>query len=174
MAQKRSPLITGTLLLSSAGLITRIIGFLNRIYLSQLIGAREMGIYQLIFPVYMISFALCCHGMELAISQLIASCHPNSSLSQKNFSDTVKNQRSSIVASGCVLSLICAFFCSVIIYSYADFISISLIKEESCALCLKLMAPVLPFTALRCCLHGYYIGRKKLVKKSYAIKIIDT
>jgi drug/metabolite transporter (DMT)-like permease len=89
--KKKSPLITGTLLLASAGFITRIIGFFNRIYLSQLIGPKEMGIYQLIFPVYMISFAFCCHGMELALSQLIASSCAKSSSSRKNFSDTEKN-----------------------------------------------------------------------------------
>ena len=159
--KKKSPLITGTLLLTSAGFITRIIGFFNRIYLSQLIGPKEMGIYQLIFPVYMISFAFCCYGMELALSQLIASCCAKSISPREGFSDTEKNQCSSIVSTGCVISIICALFFSVTIYCFADYISIYFLKEERCALCLKLMAPVIPFTAIRSCLHGYYIGRKK-------------
>ena len=71
--RKKHPFITGTLILSIAGLMTRFLGFLNRIYLSQLIGAKELGIYQLIFPIYMIAFAFCCHGIELALSQMIAS-----------------------------------------------------------------------------------------------------
>ncbi|MDO4556091.1 MAG: oligosaccharide flippase family protein, partial [Lachnospiraceae bacterium] len=70
---KKNPILIGTFILTTAGLLTRIIGFFNRIYLSHLIGAKELGIYQLIFPVYMIGFALCCHGIELALSQMTAA-----------------------------------------------------------------------------------------------------
>ena len=148
--QKNShPLIAGTLILSGAGLFTRLLGFYNRIYLSRLIGAKEMGIYQLIFPVYMIGFSCCCHGIELALSQMIASSKENSTARQE------------MIRTGISLSLIISFLFSLLIYHYADFISLILLKEEKCALCLKLMAPVLPFTAIRCCLHGYYLGLKK-------------
>ena len=37
--------IKGTLILTTAGFATRIIGFYNRIFLSRLIGAKELGIY---------------------------------------------------------------------------------------------------------------------------------
>ena len=49
MSQKHL-LIKGTLILTLTGFITKIIGFLYRIFLSQVIGAQGMGIYQLIFP----------------------------------------------------------------------------------------------------------------------------
>lgn len=45
---KRHPLIFGTLILTDTGLITRIIGFFYRIYLSRLFGEEGMGIYQLL------------------------------------------------------------------------------------------------------------------------------
>ena len=142
---RQNPLVRGTLILTIAGFLTRIIGFFNRIYLSQLIGAKEMGIYQLVFPIYMIAFACCCHGIELALSQMIAS----------------GKYKRKLVASASSLSLIGSLFFAALIYLYADPISIYLLKEESCAICLKLLAPVLPFTAVRCCLHGYYIGKKQ-------------
>ena len=41
---KRHPLIFGTLILTITGLITRIIGFFYRIYLSRLFGEEGMGI----------------------------------------------------------------------------------------------------------------------------------
>ena len=47
---KRHPLIFGTLILTITGLITRIIGFFYRIYLSRLFGEEGMGIYQLLSP----------------------------------------------------------------------------------------------------------------------------
>jgi len=168
---KRHPLFTGTLILSGAGLLTRLIGFYNRIYLSQLIGAKEMGIYQLIFPVYMIAFAFCCHGIELALSQMTAS-----------FAGQGKPAVHCriLVRTGTALSLISSLFFSLLIYHYAEFISIVLLKEETSSICLKLMAPVLPFTAIRCCLHGYYLGLKKtavpaagqLIEQSVRVLII--
>ena len=69
MSYKKT-IFTGTLILTLSGFLSRILGFYNRIFLSNLIGARELGIYQLIFPVYMLCFTLVCHGFETGISNL--------------------------------------------------------------------------------------------------------
>ena len=53
----KSTLLTGTLFLTLAGILTRIIGFFYRIFLSRTIGAEGLGIYQLIAPVTAICFA---------------------------------------------------------------------------------------------------------------------
>lgn len=148
---KNNPLITGTLILTGAGFLTRILGFFNRIYLSQIIGAREMGIYQLIFPVYMICFALCCHGTELALSQMVAEFYAK---------EKKVNIRPLLFVS-CLIFTSLGACLGYSIFRCSDFISIYLLKEASASICLKIMAPILPFTALRCCLHGYYIGIKK-------------
>ena len=52
LSHKTHPLITGTLLLTAAGLLSRVLGFFYRIFLSRTIGAEGLGIYQMIFPVY--------------------------------------------------------------------------------------------------------------------------
>ena len=44
--------ISGTLLLTLTGILSRIIGFYYKIFLSRRIGAEGLGIYQLIFPVF--------------------------------------------------------------------------------------------------------------------------
>ena len=60
----KNSIIKGTLILTAAGLLTRIIGFFYKIYLSGLIGARNLGVYQLIFPVYGICFTLYASGIQ--------------------------------------------------------------------------------------------------------------
>ena len=55
------PLITGTLLLTAVGFFCRILGFFYRIFLSRTIGAEGLGLYQMIFPIHGIAFALCAH-----------------------------------------------------------------------------------------------------------------
>lgn len=66
-------LIKGTLILTLSGFITKIIGFIYRIFLSQTIGAHGMGIYQLIFPVQTLCYALTVGGIQTAISRSVAA-----------------------------------------------------------------------------------------------------
>lgn len=41
---KKNPLIAGTLLLTAAGFLSRILGFFYRIFLSRAVGAEGLGI----------------------------------------------------------------------------------------------------------------------------------
>ena len=47
-----SYLIKGTFWLTAAGLITRTAGFFYKIFLSRIIGAEEIGLFQLCMPLY--------------------------------------------------------------------------------------------------------------------------
>ena len=70
---KRHPLIFGTMILTATGLITRVIGFFYRIYLSRLFGEEGMGIYQLLSPALSLSFSLTAAGYQTAISKYVAA-----------------------------------------------------------------------------------------------------
>jgi stage V sporulation protein B len=59
----------GAAILTVTGLVTRIIGFFYRIYLSRLFGEEGMGIYQLLSPVLALSFSLTAAGFQTAISR---------------------------------------------------------------------------------------------------------
>ena len=69
----KNPLVTGTVILTLTGLLSRFIGFFYRIFLSNIFGAEGMGIYQLISPVLALSFALTASGIQTAISKYVAS-----------------------------------------------------------------------------------------------------
>ena len=66
-------LLRGTIILTLTGFLSRIIGFFYRIFLSQTIGAEGMGIYQLIFPIHSICFAVAVGGIQTAISRFVAA-----------------------------------------------------------------------------------------------------
>ena len=61
----KKQIIKGTLVLTIASLLSCALGFLYRIFLSNLIGAKGMGIFQLIFPVLGFCVALCCGGIQI-------------------------------------------------------------------------------------------------------------
>ena len=64
---KRRPLILGTIILTLAGLLSRLIGFFLRIYTAHLFTEEEIGIFQLIAPLLALSFVLTGAGLQTAV-----------------------------------------------------------------------------------------------------------
>lgn len=147
----KNKLILGTLFLTAAGLITRIIGFFYRIFLSNALGARLLGIYQLIFPVYGICFTIFASGIQTSISKQIA---------EKEASKDTRGT-SSFLSTGILLSVISALFLSVLIFFGAPLIAEFFLKEPECTKSLRLLALAFPFCGITSCIHGYCYGLKK-------------
>ncbi len=70
--EKHGNFITGALLLSLGGLFAKILGALYRIPLTNIIGSYGMGVYQLIFPPYILFLTVAQAGIPVALSKLIA------------------------------------------------------------------------------------------------------
>ena len=62
----------GAAVLTAAGLITRIMGFFFRIFLSHAFGEENVGLYQLIFPVYALCLSVSTFGIQTAVSHMVA------------------------------------------------------------------------------------------------------
>ena len=149
---KKSAIIKGTLVLTVAGLLTRIIGFVYRIYLSNALGAEQLGIYQLIFPVYGICHTLYASGIQTAISKLVAE-------TSGGHSQHCSSRR--ILFCGAFLSFCLAIACSVFLYLNADFIATVFLKEAACAPSLRILSFVFPFCGITSCINGYSYGKSR-------------
>ena len=142
-------LIKGTFILTITGLITRLIGFIYKIYLSNLLGARMLGIYQLVFPVYAICFTIFGAGIQTAVSSLVAR-KPND----------IRYHRKILYVAG-TLSLITAAVLSLIIYLSSDHVAIHVLGEPECAGILKYLIYAFPACAVSATINGCYYGIKK-------------
>lgn len=152
-SRKSNPLITGTLILTATGFVSRFIGFFYRIFLSRLFGAEGMGIYQLISPVLALSFSLTVAGMQTAISKYVAG-------------ETIsKDYRSSALHlfSGFILSMAVSILCTVGIYCYADKIALYFLMEKRTAPLLRIIALSIPMATVHSCINGYFYGIRKTV-----------
>lgn len=147
---KKHPLITGTIILTITGLISRIIGFYYRIYLTRLFGEEGMGIYQLLSPVLALSFSLTAAGYQTAISKFVAE--RTSGKSQSLFQP---------VLVGLSISLPLSFLCTGVIFSASDFIGTHLLQEPRTVPLLRILAFSIPLSAAHSCINGYFYGRKK-------------
>ena len=147
----KNKLILGTLFLTVTGFITRIIGFFYRIFLSNALGARLLGIYQLIFPVYGVCFTLFASGIQTAISKQVAE--------REATGDSAGTRR--ILFSGILISAASALITAVLVFFGAPFIADTFLKEAECAKSLSLLALSFPFCGITSCIHGYCYGLKK-------------
>lgn len=148
---KKNPIIIGTLMLTLAGFISKIIGFFYRIYLSRILGSEALGIYHLIFPIFGVCFSLCCGGMQTALSKYIAgemACGRKKS-SQMYFNCAI------------LISTALAFGCSAILFNFSNTIAINILHEPRCEELLKILSLCIPLSAIHACVHGYYYGIHK-------------
>lgn len=147
---KRHPLIAGTLILTLTGLISRIVGFFYRIYLSRLFGEEGMGIYQLLSPVLALSFSLTAAAYQTAISKVVAE-------------QTARRNHASYqpMLVGLTISLPLSLLCTGIVFIGADFIGTHLLQEPRTISMLRILAFSFPFAAIHACINGYFYGSKK-------------
>ena len=151
----KHPLFKGTLILTLAGIITRLIGFFYKIYLAGQLGTTQLGIYQLIFPVYSLCFTIYGAGMQTAISQLIAARQGE----RKKHSH--HPETGSILRCALAVSLTLALFLSAFVCIFSKAIARHFLLEEACAPSLCVLSILFPFCAITACLNGYYYGMER-------------
>ena len=147
LSHKTHPLITGTILLTAAGLLSRVLGFFYRIFLSRTIGAEGLGIYQMIFPVYGIFFSLCAGSIQTAISRFTAA-------------DPDHAKRT--LLSGFSLSFAMSLAAAFVIRHFSGPLAEHVLMEPRCAPLLSVMAFAIPCTSVHACICGYYYGKEKV------------
>ncbi len=146
LSEKKRVFLTGTLLLTAAGFLCRLLGFFYRIFLSRTIGAEGLGIYNMVHPVYGICFALCGGAIQTALSQYIAA-H--------------ESQGRRVFRTGLYISMALSGFLAFLICRYPDWIAARILMEPRCALYLPVMGLSLPFASFHACANGYCYGAQK-------------
>lgn len=140
-------LIAGTLFLTAAGILSRILGFFYRIYLSRAIGAEGLGIYQMIFPIYGICFSLCVGSIQTAISRFTAAN---------------REHAKQTLLCGFSISFTISLALAALIWNQADFLAVHILMEPKCAPLLPALALAIPFSSLHACICGYFYGKEQV------------
>ena len=137
--------------MTASGVLSRIIGFFYRIFLSRTIGAEGLGIYQLIFPVMAICFSLTSAGIQTSISRFVSMEYGN---------HNPRGARGYLYA-GLILSLTLSLLTGAVLWEKADFIAETLLGEARSAPLLKIIAFSYVPACIHSCINGWYYGRKK-------------
>jgi len=141
-------LIKGAVILTIAGVITRLLGFFYRIYMTNLFGSECIGLYQLIMPIYTLAWSISCAGFTTTISKLVAQ-----ERAKKNFCDIKK------ILTQCVsMSFLLGVILNLILYFGAESFAQIFLKDPRIILSLKILAFSFPFMAIGSCMRGYFFG----------------
>lgn len=149
---RKKALITGTIILTLASFITRILGFIFRIYMSNIMGAEGVGLYQLIFPIYMMIWAASSAGISLAVSKKVAE------LSAKQLHrDGIRVLRAALVISLSISGIL-----SLLVFMFSAPVATYFIHEPTTGLAIKYLCLCIPFMAASCCIKGYFQGKQQM------------
>ncbi len=142
----KNKMLKGTIILTVAGVITRVIGFLYRIFLANLLGDTKLGIYQMIFPIYGICFTLYASGLQTAVSQLVADPH-------------LKNSKR-VLKCGIFCSLCCSITLFVLLFTFfrLDKYSFAVCKRNGTIV--KILSVIFPFCGITSIINGYFYGKR--------------
>ncbi len=150
----KSGFLKGAMILTVAGVIVKIMGAVNKILISRLLGGEGIGLYQMAYPIYSITTGLVAAGIPIALSIMVA---------EKRAKNDLQGVQRLVRVSFVTLALLGAFF-GLIMYQYADWlVTHGWILDPRAVLAVKALAPVVPVVTMLGCLRGYFQGFQNML-----------
>lgn len=155
---KKTVFIKNALILTVSSLILRFAGIIFKVWLAALIGSEGIGLYQLVFSVYILAATFATSGISTAVTRLTAE-----ELALGSEKSTLKILRRSVE-----ITLIIALLSLGIVFFGAEFIAKSFLNDMRAVPALKILPFSLPFMGISSCLRGYFIARRKITPNAAA------
>ncbi|MBX5437111.1 MAG: stage V sporulation protein B [Alicyclobacillaceae bacterium] len=155
--------LRGAFMLMLAALITRLLGFVYRIYLSRLIGAEGMGLFQMIWPLMNLVLTFVTAGLPVAISKLVAEALISR--------DRVRVERILRVSAN-VIAVMAALF-TALMWLLRNLVRQHWLTDERAYLTYLVMIPIVTVIAISSIFRGYFQGLQDMSPPAVA-SILET
>lgn len=145
--------LKGAMILTVAGIIVKIIGAVNRILLSRLLGGEGIGLYQMAYPIYLLALSVSSAGLPVAISIMVA---------EKNaIRDYIGAQR--VFRISTVALTITGLLFSVLLYGSANWlVDTGLVRDPRAYYALVALSPAIFIVTIVSSLRGYFQGLQEM------------
>ena len=167
--KKNKSFVAGAIILSIGGIITKVMGAVYRIPLTNLLGVEGMGLYHLIFPFYTLLLAASSAGIPVALSRLIAE---RIRLNDYKGADKIfKTAYASMSIVGIFFAVLLFFMSDNVLLTHGN----SNISDSY-----KMISPAVFLVTQISVLRGYFQGRMSMVPTAIsqiteqAVKILFT
>ncbi|MCL6516515.1 stage V sporulation protein B [Alicyclobacillus sp.] len=153
----------GTLVLMLSGVITRILGFVYRIYLSRLIGAEGMGLFQMVWPLTSLALTFITAGLPIAISKLVAEAYVQR--------DRARITRIMRISTGVIVTM--AILVVLLMWGLRGFILHHWFTDPRAYLTYQVMIPIVLVIAISSIYRGYFQGLQDMSPTAWA-SVLET
>ena len=146
--------LRGAMILTLAGLMVKVIGSVNRILLSRLLGGEGIGLYQMAYPVYLLLLAISAAGIPVAISIIVAGF-----LAQKDYANVSQVFRISLRLMACVGAVLAV--CLVLAAGWL--VDAGVITDARAYYSLIALTPAIFFATILASFRGYFQGHQLMI-----------
>ncbi len=145
--------LKGTFILTVASFVVKVIGSLNWIFVSRILGGEGIGLYQMAFPIYFFAMTISQAGVPVAISIITAE--------RVALKDIYGAQR--VFRISMFLMMLTGIFFSVLTYLSADWlIDWQFIRDPRAHLSIVALSPTIFFVTFLAASRGYLQGWQRM------------
>lgn len=149
-------LVQGSILAVSS-IVSRFIGMLYRIPLTNIIGDTGMGYYSSAYELYNLALILSSYSIPTAVAKLVSSME-----SKKQYRNAHK-----VFLCALKLSFAVGLLMSVFVYAFAG-VWASMVKSAPVAIPLRVLAPTIFVFAIMGVFRGYFQGKRTMVPTAFS------
>jgi stage V sporulation protein B len=147
-----SKFLKGTIILVASGLVTRLLGFVNRMVMARMIGAEGVGLYMMAYPTFVLMVTFTQFGLPVAISKMVAEA--------KAVNEIRKIKK--ILAISLIITLGLSFILTPALFFGAPWIAEHFFTDNRTLYPLIAIAPVIPVVAVSSVIRGYFQGMQNM------------
>jgi stage V sporulation protein B len=152
MPQHGQSFMRGTLVLSAAAFINRILGFISGMYIARVLGAEGIGILMMAHPLVPLVITITELGLPVAISKLVAEANA------RGERDKV---RRILHVSLAVTSFLSLSLTTVVLLG-SEWIASILLSDQRAYYAMLAITPIAPIIAVSAVLKGYFRGMQQM------------
>ncbi|HWR31161.1 MAG TPA: polysaccharide biosynthesis protein [Negativicutes bacterium] len=146
--------LKGALILTVAGIVVKVIGSVNRIFLSRLLGGEGIGLYQMAYPIYLLALSISSAGIPVAISILVAE---KAALQDYRGANRVFRISLSLL-------IVTGFLFSILLYFGAGWlIEHQYVRDPRAYYAIAALAPAIFFVTILSSYRGYFQGMQMML-----------
>lgn len=145
----RDTFLKGALILTVAGIVVKLIGSVNRILLSRLLGGEGIGLYQMAYPIYLLALSISSAGIPVAISIIVAE-----KIALGDYRGANRVFRTSLL----VLAVTGVIFSFLLYFGAGWLIESHFVRDPRAYWAIAALAPAIFFVTVLSSYRGYFQG----------------
>lgn len=141
--------LRGAMALTAAGIVVKLLGGVNRILLSRILGGEGIGLYQIAYPVYVLGLSIAGAGVPIALSVMVAE-----KIAQGDLGGARRIFRIILI----FMMVVAVFFGAGLFLGAEGLIAFGLVRDVRAYFPLVVLAPALTVSIITCTFRGYFQG----------------